>query len=156
FPYTTLFRSSSRKPSSPRGATQSDIGRGSNRPGASTMKNWPGVPGSRLPRSTRTSAYGPTASTPATLRRSRRGLDIDPLLEGERGLGTGVGDRVHGRGGAGDGRDARDPRREGRLADQVAVGTRARADLGRVHDEIAASTPDQVDDARLLARGVHL
>ena len=41
----------------------------------------------------------PTASTPATLRRSR--LGIDPLLERERLLGARVRDRVHRRGGAG-------------------------------------------------------
>ena len=41
---------STRKPSSPRGAWQSESGRGRTRPGASSMKNWPGVPGSSAPR----------------------------------------------------------------------------------------------------------
>ena len=36
------------------------IGRGSSRPGASSMKNCPGIPASVAPRSTRRSVYGPT------------------------------------------------------------------------------------------------
>ena len=44
-----------RKPSSPSGARHSDIGRGSSRPGASSMKNCPGMPGSTSPRATRRS-----------------------------------------------------------------------------------------------------
>ena len=58
-------------PSSPGGARQSENGRGSSLPGASSMKNCPGSPGSSPPRSTRTSVYGPTPSTPTTLRCSR-------------------------------------------------------------------------------------
>ena len=40
---------SSRNASSPGGAWQRLIGRGSTRPGASSMKNWPGTPGSSPP-----------------------------------------------------------------------------------------------------------
>ena len=57
---------STRNASSPAGARQSENGRGSSRPGASSMKNWPGSPGSSPPRSTRTSVYGPTASIART------------------------------------------------------------------------------------------
>src|SRR5581483_11143421 len=142
---------SSRKASSPRGARHSDIGRGRTRPGASSMKNCPGMPGSMPPRSTRTSAYGPTASTATTLRRSRLSLDIDALLERQRVLRTCVRNRVHGRGRAGDGGDARDARAHRRLTDDVAVAAGERAAFGRVDDEIAATPRDQVDDRRLVA-----
>ncbi len=52
-------------------ARHSDIGRGSNRRGASSMKNCPGMPCSSPPRSTRSNVYGPTRSFATTLRRSR-------------------------------------------------------------------------------------
>ena len=58
---------SMRNASSPGGARQRLIGRGSSRPGASSMKNCPGRPGSSSPRSTRSSVYGPTLSRPVTL-----------------------------------------------------------------------------------------
>ena len=41
------------------GARQRLIGRGSSRPGASSMKNCPGMPGSSPPRSSLRSVYGP-------------------------------------------------------------------------------------------------
>ena len=50
-----------RNASSPGGAWHRLIGRGSSRPGASSMKNWPGIPGSSPPRSSRRSEYGPIA-----------------------------------------------------------------------------------------------
>ena len=53
---------------------------------------------------------------------------------------------------AGDRRDARDPRDERRLADQVAVRPRTGA-LRRVDDEVAAALADQVDDCRLALLG---
>ena len=56
----------------PDGARQRLKGRGSSRPGASSMKNCPGSPGSSPPRARRTSAYGPIASFATTRRRSRR------------------------------------------------------------------------------------
>src|SRR5256714_13625608 len=135
-------------PSSPGGARQRLIGRGRRRPGASSMKNWPGRPGSPPPRRTRSSVYGPTGSTPATLSGARL-AGTDALLQGEGGLGPGVTDRVHGRGGAREGRDARDARDERGFADQVAGG----AGIGSVrcvHDEIAAAPPHEVDDCAAL------
>src|SRR5581483_10658902 len=138
-----------RNPSSPCGARQRLMGRGRTRPRASSMKNWPGSPGSSPPRSTRRSTYGPTRSAARTLRRSRLRM-LDPLLERERELGAGARDRVDGRGRAGDRRDARKPRDEGRLADPVAVRACAGA-RRRVHDEVDAPPPDQVDDLLALA-----
>src|SRR5581483_1280285 len=139
---------SRRNASSPRGARQSESARGSTRPGASSMKNWPGTPGSMPPRSSRRSVYAPIVSTPATLRSSRFG--IDPLLQRERLLRPRVRDRVHGRGGAGDGCDARDAPRERRLANRISVRAGVPA-LGRVDDEIAAAAADEIDDGELVA-----
>ena len=48
-------RDRSGRPSSPGGARQRLIGRGSTRPGGESMKNCPGLPGSSSPRSTRSS-----------------------------------------------------------------------------------------------------
>ena len=46
------------------------------------MKNCPGTPGSRSPRSSRSSVYGPTGSEPVTLcLLGEPKLGIDPLLE---------------------------------------------------------------------------
>src|SRR5204863_8256058 len=136
-----------RKASSPGGARQRLIGRGRRRPGASSMKNWPGTPGSRRPRRTRRSVYGPTCSEPVTLACSGR---IDPLLEADGDLRLRVRDRLDRGGRARDRRDAGNPSDEGGLADAVTVrpGTGA---LRRVHDEIDAAAPDQIDDARPLA-----
>src|SRR5712691_2888580 len=135
------------------GARQRLIGRGSSRPGASSMKNCPGTPGSSPPRPTRSSVYGPTFSFARTLSRSR--LTFDPLLEGEGLLGARVRDRVHGGGGAGQRRDARYARDERGLADQVPVQARAGA-LGGVDDEVAAAASDQVDDGQLTPILGHL
>src|SRR2546430_14081909 len=126
-------------------ARQRLIGLGSRRPGASSMKNWPGTPGSSRPRSTRSSVYGPTGSAATTLGCSRFG--IDSLLETERDLVARVGDGLDGRSGARERRDARHASNESRLADPVAVGARTRA-LWGVHDEVATPTADEVDDAR--------
>ena len=112
-----------RNASSPAAARQTLIGRGSSRPGASSMKNWPGTPASRPPASTRSSVYGPTCSTPVTLRRSR--LMLDPLLEGVRDLLARVRDRVDGEAGAGERRDAGHAGAERRLPDQGAVAAGA-------------------------------
>src|SRR2546430_4756080 len=143
-----------RKASSPAGARQSESARGRSRPGASSMKNWPGDPGSTPPRAKRSSVYGPTGSAPATRSSSRRALDtdrlrLDPLLERERLLVPRRSDRVHRGGGARRRRDARDARGECRLANRVAVRTRVAA-LGSVHDEIATPLADQVDDRLAL------
>ena len=77
----------------------------------------------------------------------------DPLLERERRLGPGVPDRMDGGRGAGDRRDAWNPRDERGLADEVAVGPRA-APLRRVHDEVAATVADEVDDRLVPFVGV--
>src|SRR5439155_23189811 len=138
---------STRNASSPGGARQRLNGRGSRRPGASSMKNWPGTPGSRPPRSTHRSVYGPTGSLARTL--SRSDLDIEPFLERERRFRARAGDRVDGRGRARERRDARDARRERRLADSVAVGACVLT-LRRVDHEIAASPTNQVDDRRTV------
>src|SRR5262245_4353749 len=140
-----------RNASSPGGARQRLIGRGRTRPGASSMKNCPGIPGSSPPRRTRRSVYGPTASVATTSARSR--LDLDALLERERRLAPRVRDRVHRRRRAGERRDARYARGERGLADQVAVAAGAAGALGRVHDEVAAALADQVDDVRLGGLG---
>ena len=79
------------------------MGRGSSRPGASSMKNWPGSPVSASPRSSRRSVYGPIGSTPTqlcSLRRtlhlaeSRGRLLLEPLLERAGDLGPAVRDRL--------------------------------------------------------------
>src|SRR5205823_392545 len=142
-----------RKPSSLDVARQRLIGRGKSRPGTSSMKNWPGIPGSSLPRSTRSSVYGPTTSLPATLSALR--VSTDSLLEAERDLVLRVGDCLDGGRRAGDRRHAGDAGQECRLADQVAVRARARA-LRRVDDEVAAPAADEVDHARVLAVLGHL
>ena len=108
-----------RNASSPAAARQTLIGRGSTRPGASSMKNWPGMPGSSSPRSTRSSVYGPTGSAATTLQRSRLcrpRLMLDPLLQRVRDLLARVRDRVDGKPGAGQGRDAGHARRRARPA----------------------------------------
>src|SRR2546425_2595933 len=143
-----------RNASSPAGARQSENARGRSRPGASSMKNWPGDPGSTPPRSNRSSVYGPTGSTPATRSSSRRGLDtdrlrLDPLLKRERFLMPRDGDRVDRRGGSGERRDARHASGERRLADCVAVRARVAA-FGRVDDEVAPPLADQVDHGLAL------
>src|SRR6187551_1708037 len=99
------------------------------------MKNCPGMPGSSAPRSRRSSTYGPTASLARTLSASL--LRTDLLLERDGEVALSVGDRVHGRPGAGDRRDARDPRGERGLADAIAVGSRARVAERRVDHEVA-------------------
>src|SRR5205807_3416686 len=124
--------------SSPGGARQRLIGLGSRRPGASSMKNCPGSPGSRPPRFSRSRVYGPTASLATTS--SRFLLRTDSLLERYGEVALRVRDRVHGCSGAGHGRDAGDPRSDRGLADQVAVRARARVAEGRVHDEVAVTT----------------
>src|SRR5262249_12972668 len=117
--------------SSPRGAKQRLIGRGSTRPGASSMKNCPGPPRSSEPRVTRRSAYGPTHSTATMLRRSR----LMSLLQRQRGLGARLRDRVDGRARDGERRDARNTCDDRGLADRVAVTASVPA-VGRVDDEI--------------------
>src|SRR3990170_9046487 len=112
---------SMRKASSRRGAKQRLIGRERTRPGASSMKNWPGTPGSSPPRSTRTSRYGPTSSAARTLSASRR----TAFLEGEGVLAAGARDRLDGGEGAAERRHARNTRGERRLADEGAVGAGA-------------------------------
>src|SRR6185503_3330258 len=140
---------STRKASSPGGARQSENGRGSSLPGASSMKNCPGAPGSSSPRSSRSSVYGPIRSEPVTLcLLGDAELRIDPFLEGHGLLSARGGDRVHRGGGARERRDARHPPRERRLADRVAVRARV-ATLRRVDHEIAAAAADEVDDRRL-------
>src|SRR5436190_21911205 len=129
-----------RNASSPAGAWQRLIGRGSTRPGASSMKNCPGRPGSMSPRSTRTSEYGPTASLATTLRRLL--LRTDALLQRKSEIALSIRDRVNRRPRAGHGRDARHPRGERRLADQIAVRSRTRRTEGRVQDEIAVAAAD--------------
>src|SRR5204862_6526909 len=114
-----------RNPSSLGVARQRLIGLGDRRPGASSMKNWPGMPALSPARSTRRSVYGPTGSAAMTLRRSRFG--IDSLLEAERDLVARVGDRLDSGRGTRERRDARDAGDQRRLADPVAVGAGARA-----------------------------
>ena len=95
-----------RNASSPGGARQRLIGRGSSRPGASSMKNCPGcarLEPAALDPQQRVRARRPRGYE--TVRRSR--LGIDALLQRQRELGARVRDRVHGGGGAGDRRDAR-------------------------------------------------
>src|ERR1051325_5847881 len=142
-----------RKASSASVARQRLIGRGRSRPGASSMKNWPGMPGSSRPRSTRTSVYGPTASVPVTLCAAR--VSIDPLLEAEGDLVPRVCDRLDGGGRAGDRRDAGHAGDKRGLADQIAVRARA-GPLRRVDDEIATAAADQVDDRGAAALLRHL
>src|SRR5581483_2500743 len=115
------------------------------------MKNWPGEPGSRPPRSSRSSVYGPTASALVTVSRSR--LDIDSLLQRECELRARVCDRVHRRRRARDRRDARDPRDERRLADPVPIGSLERAAERRVDHEIAPAATDEVDDRGVSTLG---
>ncbi len=67
------------------------MGRGSSVARVRSMKNCPGMPGSTAPRRSRTSAYGPTASTATTL--SRAG---DTFLEGEGLAACGARDRLDG------------------------------------------------------------
>src|SRR5690349_837794 len=113
------------------------------------MKNWPGAPGSTSRRLIRSSVYGPTSSEPVTL--SRVGdakLCIEPFLERDSLFGPRGRDRVHGRGGARERRDARDAPRERRLADGIAVGARVAA-LRRVDHEVAAAASDEIHDRRL-------
>src|SRR5919197_1403260 len=142
-----------RNASSPGGARHRLIGRGSRRPGASSMKNCPGTPGSSPPRSTRSSVYGPTGSAAETLSSSR--LSIDPFLQRDRDLLTRVRDRLDRGGGAGERRDARDAGDERGLADPVPVRAGARA-LRGIDDEVAASAPEQVDDGRARSLFGHL
>src|SRR5438876_239987 len=147
---------SMRKASSPRGARQRLIGRGSTRPGASSMKNCPGAPGSRPPRATRSSVYGPTCSFATTLSRSRLMLDsFLKLLQRERLFAAGVGNRIDRSRRTGQCRDARHARDEGGLADEISVGPRP-GSLGGVDDEVAAASPDEVYDCRALAVFRHL
>src|SRR2546423_10331180 len=139
-----------RKASSPAGARQSESARGRSRPGASSMKNWPGDPGSTPPRSKRSSVYGPTGSAPATRSSSRRGSDtdhlhLDPLLERERVLVPRGSDRMHPGSSARERRDARDTRCECGFANRVTVRASVPA-LGRVQDEIATALANEVDD----------
>src|SRR5262245_64534935 len=113
------------------------------------MKNCPGTPGSRAPRSTRSRVYGPTRSEAVTLcRLGDAKLCIDPFLERDRLLGAGGSNRMHGGGGTRERRDTRHAARERGLADRVAVRACVAA-LRRVDDEIAAAPADQVDDRRL-------
>src|SRR6266568_9377407 len=147
---------SMRNASSPGGARQRLIGRGSRRPGASSMKNCPGTPASTPPRATRSSVYAPTCSFATTLSRSRLMLDsLLKLLQRERLFAAGVCDRIHRSGCARQGRDSGPPRYEGRLADQIAVGPGPRS-LRSVDDEVAAATPDEIDHRRALAVFRHL
>src|SRR5882672_9690040 len=159
-----------RNVSSPVGAWQRLNGRGSTHPGASSMKNCPGMPGSSPPRASCRSVYAPISSAPITAKRSRRtpsnsvllgvrlpssrlvsnsGLDPDSLLEREGGLGAGVRDRVHRGRRARDGGDAGDARRNGGFPDPIAVCERPRP-LGRVHDQVATVIVDQIDDGLLV------
>src|SRR5215203_3298740 len=141
-----------RNVSCPSGAEQRLIGRGRTWPGGCSMKNWPGIPGSRAPRSSRSSVYGPTASEPATLSDSRR---TKSFLKAERVLAARVCDRMHSRRRTRKRGDARDSRDEGSFADAVAVAAGAGA-LRRVHDEVATAAPDQVDHRRSVAGLGHL
>src|SRR5262249_31976350 len=122
-------------------------------------------PGSSPQRSTRTSVYGPTSSTPPTLTSSRRafpcnrllrggsGADPNALLEGEGGLRTRVRDRVHRGRRARNGGDARNAGGGRGLADAVAVGPCTGA-LGGVDDQVAPPLVDQVDHRLLVVRGI--
>src|SRR3990172_7591545 len=140
-----------RKASSWRGAKQRLIGRERTRPGASSMKNWPGTPESSPPRSRRTSRYGPTSSAARTLSASRR----NAFLEGEGVLMTRAPDGLDRGEGAPAGRHARDAGGERRLADEGTVGAGA-ASRRCVDDEVAAPAADEVDDRRPRARLGHL
>ena len=62
---------------------------------------------------------------------------------------------MHGRGGTRQRRDARNPRDERGLADEVAVGA-CSGSVRRVDYEVAAAATDQVDDARTCTRFRHL
>ena len=116
------------------------------------MKNWPGTPGSRQPRSRRSSRYGPTVLGPDD---SKPGaVQHAPGARGRPRCAR-PGDRLDRRDGAADGRDARDARDERRLADEVAVGARA-APGRRVDDEVAPPAADEIDDRRPLPRFGHL
>src|SRR5258707_15291349 len=120
------------------------------------MKNCPGTPGSMPPRRTRSNVYGPTCSFTTTLSRSRLMLDsLLELLQRERLLTAGVGDRVNRGRRAGQRRDARHARDERGLANQVAVGPRA-GSLWRIDDEIAPAAADEVDHGRASAHLGHL
>src|SRR5215217_7532816 len=143
-----------RNQSSPAGAAQTLIGRGSTRFGAASMKNCPGVPGSRFPRAARRSVYAPTRSTATTLSASR--LSTDPLLEREDGLAARVRDRVRGRPRACERGDAGDPRGQRRLADPIAVAPRTGAAARRVDDEVATAAADEIDDGVALPVLAHL
>src|SRR5262245_10877956 len=68
-----------------------------------------------------------------------------PLLKGEGVLAASVRDRVDRRLRAREGGATRDARNERRFADEVTVAACAGA-LRRVHDEVAPSAANQVDD----------
>src|SRR5829696_563082 len=133
---------SMRNPSSPGGAEHRLIGRGRTVSGGCNMKNWPGIPGSRPPRSTRSSVYGPTGSTATTLSAARFGM---AFLKRQRVLAARVRDRVDRGLRTRERRDAGDARDERGLADEIAVAAGARA-LRRVDDEVALPAADEVDD----------
>src|SRR5688500_2197700 len=117
------------------------------------MKNWPGIPASSPPRSTRSSVYGPTGSAATTLRRSR--LMLDPLLQRVRDLLARVRDRIDGEPCAGERRDARNAAGEGCLPDPRAVLPGART-LRGVDDEVALAGADRVDDGVALLDDRHV
>src|SRR5439155_27308642 len=97
-------------------------------------------------------AGGPPAYPHVSL--ARTGC-TDSLLEGDRDLRLCVGDRLDRGGGARDRRDARNAGDERRLADQIAVGSRALA-LRRVEHEIAAPAANEVDHRRPTSPLRHL
>src|SRR5438034_673859 len=135
-----------RNASSRGGAKQRLIGRGNARPGASSMKNCPGIPRSSDPRATRRSAYGPIHSTSTTLRRSR----FMPLLQRERRLRARLRNGLDGcarnreRGDAGHACDDRG------FANRVPVASSV-ATLGGVDDEVDAAAAYECDDGFTFA-----
>src|SRR5207244_1485860 len=90
---------------------------------------------------------GPICSVPVT---SARSDCTDSLLERDGNLRLRVGDRLDGRGGARDRRDARNARGERSLPDQIAVGSGARA-LRRVDHEVAAAAANAVGRSAAVA-----
>ena len=81
---------SMRNASSPGGARQRLIGRGSRRPGASSMKNWPGRPGSSVAALDAQQRVRPEALAAGDLKKLRRikvlSIGSEPVLLGEAGL----------------------------------------------------------------------
>ena len=139
---------------------QSENGRGSTRPGASSMKNWPGRPARASP------GERGRGHTGRSTRRPRRGAAHDAarqasgvaallaLLEREDGLRARVRDRLDGGAGGGEGRDARNARDHRRLPDRVAVAAGVAA-FRRVDDQVDAAGAHERDDRVALVDRLH-